>query len=255
MLTPLQAVAELEKRRRVPGLKEEVEEYLGGDIPAYFADGPVLYLGRHIATPNFETLRFIHLVEPLGFKAVISQDTKDQFVSQNHAKKALCKLPVCRRISQKEGRAHEIIQYQTIVDFNAADGKQFREIDTVWGEPLVHFHKRMMDALSPVRVETPDDAEWIDRNHRGHLLEHFKRLLALFIIHGIFFEDYVPEDKDFVRTVFRPAMEYVEKRFGYRPLVSQLVPASIESELFWISYPEKAAIFIKESKVHKKAGA
>lgn len=246
-LHPLEAAAELKKRQNIPGLRRRVEEYLQGDIPEYFKNGPVLYLGRHIATPNFETLRFIHIVEPLGMKTVVSEDTGDLFVSQNHAKRALCKLPICHRITQKKNRYHEKVEYFTVVDFKEAEGKRFFDIETVWGERLVDFHTRLFAELVDGHAERHDDSSWIDRNHRGNLLEHFKKLLALFIVHGIFFEDYVPRDANFVQNVFRPAMRFVEEKFGYRPLISQLVPESPESELFWICYPNKVADLIKAS--------
>src|SRR3989338_4052564 len=189
MMTPIEAIQELERRQRDPTIRKKVEDYLLGDIPEYFKNGPILYLARHVATPNFETLRFKYLMESLGMKTVVSQDTKDLFVSQNQMKRALCKLSVCCGVSQNNGKLNE------------------------------QFHNRLFLKFMQQKIENPDDATWIDRHHRGNLLEHYKNLLALFVTHGILFEDYIMEDKheaDFVKNILRPACRFIEQRFGYR---------------------------------------
>ncbi len=250
MFTPFEAVQELEKRRKDPTLQKKVEEYLAGDIPEYFKDGPIFYLARHTVTPNFETLRFIHLIRQLGLKTVISQDSKGLFVSQNQIKRALCKLPICRRITQKDGKLNEHYQNVTIVDFNEADGKSFAEIKTLWGEKLIDFHTRLFSELNVQMIETPDDAKWLDRHHRGDLLEHYKKLLALFVVHGIFFENYNVDDEHevlFVKQILRPACRFIEQRFGYRPIIVQIFPTEPESYHFWMSYPAKVLDIVRES--------
>ena len=130
LMSPFEAIAELERRRKNPELQRKIEEYLKADIPDYFKDGPILCLSRHIGTPNFETLRFIHLMRQFNMKVVVTQDSKGIFVPFNHVKKALTKLPILTRITQKGGRLNEQYENITIVDFNAADGKTFSEIKT-----------------------------------------------------------------------------------------------------------------------------
>ncbi|MDD3531374.1 MAG: hypothetical protein PHV99_02170 [Candidatus Pacebacteria bacterium] len=253
-LAPFEAIAELERRQKDPEIKKKVEKYLAGDIPEYFKDGPILCLARHIITPNFETLRFVHLTWQLGMKPVITQDSKGMFVPFNQVKKALCKLPVCRRLSQKKGTLHEHYENVTIVDFNKADGKPFSEIETLWGEKLTDFHMRLFSEFIDKEIDLPDDAAWIDRHHRDNLLEHYKHLLALFVAHGIFFENYDmndPHEVHFVRHILRPAFRFVEKKFGYRPLIVQVFPTSFESTRFWISYPKRVLDIVRES-MHKQ---
>ncbi len=250
MLTPFEAMHELKRRRRDPAQQKRVEEYLAGDIPEYFKGDPILYLARHIVTPNFETLRFIHLMRHLGLKTVITQDSKGLFVSQNNVKRALCKLPICCRVAQKNSILHEQYHNVTIVDFNKTDGKLFSEIETVWGEKLINFHQRLFRELGLEEVEFPDDADWIDRHYRGNLLRHYKDLMALFVVHGIFFENYNPDEPQevyFVRTILRPACEYVKEKFGYYPLIVQVFPTSFESTHFWMSYPSKVLDIIRKS--------
>lgn len=241
ILTPLpDALKELERRRLDSKLTEAVRKYLDDDIPPYCKDEPVLYLARHIATPNFETKRFVHLTAETGLKTVLGQDTKDIFVPQNPLKHALGKMPIHMGTSQKNGKTIERFQNISIIDFNTSNGKPFSDIKTVWGEPLATFHARLCEWYLQKPVPVVDDADWIERNGRGNLLEHYKRFLALFIRDGILFEDYIAEDKDerqFILKVLRPAFSFIEKKFGVRPLIANLATTSTESGTFWYSYP------------------
>lgn len=250
LMTPFpQVLEELKRRAKDTKLHDDVLTYLSGDLPDYFKDGPVLYLARHIATPNFETLRFLHLTEPLSMKTVIGQDSKDRFVAHNPLKKALGKLSICTAITQKEGKLNEQFQNISIFDFNTENGKAFKDIRTFWGEPLVDFHLNLFGTFAKHGASIIDDGEWIDRNHRGDLLEHYKKFLALFIVNGILFEDYLVEDKqegEFITNVLRPAFEHVERELGVRPLITQLTPTSIESGNFWLSYPKEVLEIVEE---------
>ena len=246
--TPQNAVIELKRRRSDQKLMKKVSEYLNGDIPDYLSNGAVAYLARHVITPNFETLRFTHLISHLGLKTVISHDSKALFVSQNVIKRALCKLPICKRISQKNGKLNEQYQFFTIVHFQESDGKMFRDIVTKSGEPLVDFHRKLFLTINHQPCELPDDAEWIDRHNRGNLLEHYKHLLALFLVHGVFFENYNLTDEHevrFVHEVLRPACEFLEQKFGCKPLIAEVFPTTLESYQFWISYPKSVLQLIK----------
>lgn len=250
LLTPLpDALAELERRRKDPVLRKKIEEYLRGDIPEYFGDLPTLYLARHIATPNFETLRFLHLVEPLGLATVIGQDLQDKFVSKNQLKKALGKLSVSTGITKHGLEFKEHFENVRVVDFTKANGKLFSDITTTWGEPLAQFHNELFKELTNINVTIVDDSAWIDRHHRGHLVSHYRKFLTLFILHGVLFEDYSLDDKEerkFIQKVLEPAFKSVEKKFGCRPLIAQLTPTTVESPEYWISYPRKVLSLVRE---------
>lgn len=252
LLTPFpDVIDELKRRAEDPELRAQVCEYLGEDFPSYFKDGPVLYMARHVATPNFETLRFVHLVESLGMKTVIGQDTKDRFVPHNDLKHALGKLPVCLGIAKKDGTHDERYQKLTIIDFNTTSGKPFDLIKTLWGQPLVEFHTELLRTFVDSAVAVEDDAAWIDDNHRGSLIDHYKKFLALFVVHGVLFEEYLVEDKHegkFVTEVLRPTFAFVEKKFGYRPLITKLTPTSVESPDYWISYPKEVLDIVKQKR-------
>ncbi|MDQ1300078.1 MAG: hypothetical protein QG636_746 [Patescibacteria group bacterium] len=250
LLTPFpDVIEELQRRQEDTVLRAAVLSYLGDDLPSYFSQAPLLYMARHVATPNFETLRFLHLTESLDMQTVIGQDTSDKFVPHNTLKKALGKLSVCTGMSHKEGRFHEQFQNESIIDFNETSGKPFNTITTRWGESLVDFHNELFNSFTTQPPQIVDDAPWIDRHGRGNLLEHYKMFLALFVVHGVLFEDYLIEDKlegVFVEEVLRPAFRFVEAHFGVRPLITQLTPTSVESEAFWLSYPRQVLDIIRE---------
>lgn len=243
------ALAELKRRREDPVLREKVEAYLAHDLPAYFRDEPVLYLCRHIASPNLQTLRFLALMKEEGMKTVIGQDAKDLFVSHNQLKKALGKLPICTGIFHSKGRRIEQFQKVSIIDFNAWNGKPLESVQTLWGEPLVEFHNGLFRQLSDEPVVIEDDSAWVDRYERGDLLQEYKKFLALFVTHGIMFEDYPVEDspveEGFVTDILRPAVRHIEETFGVRPLIAPLVPAGIESTELWEGYPPLVLEIVK----------
>lgn len=247
---PSEALEELERRRKDTSLKKNIEEYLNGDIPEYFKNGPILYLARYIVTPNFETLRFIHLISSLGLKVIASHDSEGLFVSRNRTKRALCKLPICMRITQKDGRLFEQYKNVNIADFNSIEGKPFSKIQTIWNEPIIQFHARLFEDLGFKQIEQWDDSSWIDRHHRNNLFEHYKHLMALFIVHGIFFENYDlndPREVTFVKNIILPTSVYLEQKFGLRPIIAPLYPTAAESNMFWFSYPRQTLDIVRRS--------
>lgn len=251
VLSPSEAVKILLERASDAGLRARVQDYLRGDMPEYARSEPFIYSAHYVVSANFETLRFLSLTEPLEIKTILTQDTRDIFVPQNVVKKTLLKLPVYKRVTNKNGRLNELYEYVSIADVNAAQGKAFASISTLWGEPLVDFHRSVLNPYLRPSVYIHDDTEWIDRNGRSHLLELYKRFLALFVAHGVFFEDYTMKNDfeiQFTNTIVRPAFEYVTKTLGATPLIAQLAPQGGESDLFWNSYPHEILTTIEKRK-------
>ncbi len=232
VLTPLaDAVAEIQRRRADTDLRRQVEDFLQGDIPDYL-DGsqPTLFLARHVATPNFETLHFVDLARPFGLPIAIGQDSHDRFVAHNAMKRALGKLPV-----QCEGQRR--LQHVTIIDFATAQGKRLCDVSTLDGQPLLAFHAGLMRKAALDDVRIVDDASWIDRQRRGTLHEHYKRFLALFVAHGVMLEHYIADDASLIRDALLPAIHFITRQFGARPLIANLVEG-VAPPLDWDAYPE-----------------
>ena len=238
VFTPLTgAVAELQRRRAHTDLRQQVEEFFDGDIPDYLrGPAPVLYLARHVATPNFETLRFAELTRPFGLPMVIGQDTQDKFVAHNAMKRALGKLTVQRNVCGD-------VRHFTIIDFATAQGQRLSEIFTLHGQPLIEFHARLMHAAPLHDVQVADDAQWIGRQQRGDLPEHYKRFLALFVAHAVMLENYEAEDAALLHTVIEPAFAFAERQFGVRPLIANLAEG-VAPPVDWNAYPERFCVHI-----------
>jgi hypothetical protein len=238
--TPLKhAYAEIIKRRQNRELIAAVESYLCQDIPEHFVrDTPIFYLSRHVGTANYETLRFIQVGNAFNpnIPVVIGQDFEDLFVSNNVLKRALGKLPIDLNVPHAR---HQRIQYATIVDFSTEQGKRLSTVQTFCGTPLTTFHNELLGTVARGQFELVDESDWVTRNYRGSLLAHYKRLLALLIVHGIMFEDYIIEDEPFTREVLFPAFDAVTEHFGYRPLITYLVDLGEETTRDWTSYPRE----------------
>jgi hypothetical protein len=251
ILTPYGEVfTELERRRSDAQLLRKIADHVGSDIPEYFKHSPFLYLARHVATPNFETLRFLHLLEPLDMRIIISQDPDDKFASVNVLKHALGKLNICTKIDIKSNACSEIFQNINIIDFNRVDGKKIKDVNTVWGESLVSFHNSLFQTVAPKATFTIcNEGEWLKNRFDADPLEYYKHLLPFFIAHGVLFEDFLFDDireKAFLEEVILPAFTYVEETFGLKPLIASLVPDTLESSRFWIAYPHTVQKIVAE---------
>lgn len=251
-LTPNEeAVREVHLRNTDSALRTEVENYLNHDVPPHFLGEPIGYLARHVATPNFETLRFIEIAKSLHLPAVIGEDGEDLFVSQNSLKRALGKLSL---LKGKSKNFEDIVEYITVIDFAVSQGKPLKEVYTLFREPLMEFHANLMKAIYPTGVTVVNESAWISRHHRGNLVEHYKKLLSLFVAHGVMFEYYPVHDvaeSAFVREVLAPAFAFVEGRFGVRPLITPLIPDTLIGEHDWEGYPSVLYKLIKNKMEEK----
>lgn len=235
-LTPQdEALYLLRQRGKDTHLRSKIEYYLDNDIPDYFKKEPIGYLARHVATPNFETIHFLNICRQNNIPSFIGQDPSDIFVTNNDLKKALGKLPIHFSDSIDESR----FSYTTIIDFNTTQGKKFKEIKTLYGQDLIDFHNNLFLNFYKEPVNIVDDSAWISRKHRGDLLAHYKKFLALLVVHGVMFEYYIKDDPyelKFVKEVLIPAFIFIEEKFGHRPLIVSLVNDGDENKN-WYGYP------------------
>ncbi|MCA9361948.1 hypothetical protein KC906_01100 [Candidatus Kaiserbacteria bacterium] len=247
LLTPFHdALIEINARRTNPDLVAKVHEYLNDDIPSHFNQArPITYLSRHVATANEETLHFISYNNNYkhDLPIVIGQDVHDLFVPDNILKHNLGRLPVNRGYT-KHGQP--IVEKVTIVDFNNFNGKKLQDVKTFCGTPLVTFHDELLATHATGKYLLADESAWVDRQHRGDLLEHYKKFLALMIVHGIMFELYETKDEKFVYTVLVPAFEFVTDHFGCPPLITHLLPPGEEYRKDWNGYPNAVYDTVKQ---------
>jgi hypothetical protein len=235
--TPVnEAIEEAFRRKSDIELNRQVRDFLDNDIPPHLDDKvPVCYMARHVATPNFETLKFIELAKPYGLPIVISQDLDDIFTPNNSLKKTLGKLPVQKSVDR---HGTEIIENFSILNFSECSGKKFKDIHTKFGDTLESFHSQLFNVIYPNTVKIVDESDWINRNYRGNLVDHYKKSLALMLTGGVLFEWYPPSEKQFVEAVLEPAFDFVVKEFGVKPLIVELVHETEEAKIgHWESYP------------------
>lgn len=237
--TPIgDAIVELEKRWNDPVLEKKIDSYLCQDIPLQFKNGFRFVLFRHLCTPNYEMNRFVSATDAFGWKPVFAEYPKDKFTPQNLSKYYLGK--VCFHFGHgKKGGGK--MKYINLINFNDSNGKPISSINTLWGQSLKDFHREWLLSRYPQFVGDDvffDSSEWF-KNNGGSAKEYYKKLLALFIRHGILFENFLlSEDESvFTRDYFLPAFLEVYEKMGAKPLIIALSPTEIESNEFWLCYP------------------
>lgn len=234
VITIPEAVEEIKRRQHDQVLRSRIEEFLERDIPEYFQDGPVLYLARDTATPNFEVLKFIELTKPYGLPVVIGQDTHSTFSVDNMFEYALGVMPIVTKVDNDRMVITEDVR---IINLAEAQGEQLKNIKTLFGTDLITFHNDLLKMVYPDAVQLHNNGEWIDRHHRGDHEEYYQKVLALALVHGVFFEFYEPCDQHFAVNVFEKAFKFVEKKFGYAPLVCRLIQSEFEKNRTCEAYP------------------
>ncbi len=236
IFTPLpEALSLIHVRRQNSELMESIRDFLGFDIPSHFDQSdPILYLCRHIATPNFEAMRFIEIGKPLKLPLVIGEDSKGTFFGNNVLKRALGKLPIVKGIARNHD---EIIENFTVIDFAEAEGRPLNTIQTNCNGSLIDLHHDLFSHIYETGITIVDEADWIDRHHREDLLEQYKHLLALLVAHGVMFESYPPEESRLVEEVLLPAFDFITERFGHKPLIYELIDGPLEETRDWNAYP------------------
>lgn len=244
--TPLsEAIKILEERQKDPKLIKKIEELLNGDIPE-----PLKKIDKYginieqLATPNFDTRRFINLVKEFNLKPFFSEYYNDKFTSNNKFKHSLGQIHICNGM-HKNGE--DKLEKMTIVNFNKYNGKKIKDVLTLWGESLIDFHKRIFEVYYPQNDFLFYDAsEWLKRNG-GKAEDYYEKDLLLYICHGILFENFLLTGvgNGFTKKVFLPAFEKVKKLTGMKPLIIPLSLLDMEDDTHWYSYDKKIESYIK----------
>lgn len=240
------AIKILEERQKDKELIKKIEDLLGGDIPE-----PLKKIDKYgisnkqIATPNFDTRWFLKLTKEFGLKTFFSEYYEDKFTSNNDFKHSLGQLFIKGKINKKGDNVEEKI---TIIDFNKYNGEKLNNVVTLWGEPLLEFHKNLFKAydINTDNFIFYDASLWLEK-HGIYAKKYYKSDLLLLVCHGILFENFLlsGDDGEFAETVLLPAINEVKKLTGYNPLIVPIPPMDIEDDLLWYSYDKKIKSFIK----------
>lgn len=222
------------KRWRDLEIRRKVREYVG-KIPDFLQHGPRAVLARQLATPNFEFLSFSEATPKSGLRPILIEYTGDKFCSKNRDKLLLGKMTFYHGKGRKNG---DHITCRRIINFNKYDGKALIKVKTLWEEDFVGFHHRLLFQNSP-EMAISDVSAWLSKMGGDPRL-FWPRLFALFICHGILFDNFHAEghEAEFTKKIIRPALQAAEERFGLKPLIVPLVPTEKEKEAYWSWYPE-----------------
>jgi hypothetical protein len=244
--TPLsEALCLLEKRQKDKKLMVKVEKLLKGDIPEILKNKKCGVFARHVATPNFDTQRFIKLTRENKLETILCEYLDDKFTSNNNFKHSLGKIIINNGLNKN---GVNIIEKINIIDFVKCDGEKIREILTHWKEPLVAFHRRLFEHYKlPKDISFYDISEWYKRNGKNASI-YYTNLLLLFVANGILFENFLTngKEKNFSKTTLLPAIENVINLVGVKPLIVPLDPIETEDEEYWISHPVLIKNFIPD---------
>ena len=229
--TPIkEAREEIKRRWNDEGLKKKVEKFLGGDIPEIFNNQPFAILGRHVVTPNIETLRFVECAKESGLDLLGFEYLDDRFMTMNKSKLSLGRMLLLDHKTKSKKDTYDIFNLQ---DNN---GKKFSEIKTFWGEKLVDFHHNLTVQHIP-DMKTTDMSDWIKKRGKK-AIDFYPHYLAMFIRNGILFDNYIIKghESKFTEGIFLPCYKKIVEYFGIKPLIVQLLPKDNEDDLLWCFY-------------------
>lgn len=216
------------------------------NIPTVMKDGFKAVMFRQVVTPNYEIIRFINLHDD-KLKPVFFEYHQDKFTTQSYEKHALGKLRFFQGIGKKGGAKIDRLK---VIDFQASDGKKLSEVGTLWGQPLVDFHKEIFLFWNKKNreVEFFDASQWFSENG-GKAEKYYESFLRNFLKHGIWFENFVLEfekERNFTGRVFLPAFIKIWKETGLKPLIVSLAPTSIEGDEFWMCHESVVKEFVEK---------
>jgi len=238
-----EAVKQLELRQGNQAIQEYIHHNLPEGFPAAFAGNKNAIIGRQLATPNFEMMKFFEEAEKLnGFKKTVIVMHQDKFTpGNNQTKYHLGKLVFSNEHNWQHCNNTKSIMS---VDFNTNAGKKFSEVSTVWGQGLVEFHKELLE-ISPLGQEGSnklhqfEGSDWL-KTLGNNAKEYYPKLLALFLQNGILFENFLLKEKGesaFTKEVFLTAFIHIIKETGFKPLIVSFLPLETEGSNFWNYYP------------------
>ena len=238
-----EAKKEIWKRREDKNLQKRIIDYLGGEIPDPFKKNPRAVLSRSVITPNNEFFYFLDMAKESKLEPIGLEGLNDKYCTKNHDKVSLGKLSFLKNKNRNKMVRMECEKTNLrIVDMAKWDGKKICDVKTFWGENLADFHHRLLD-LHDSKVEIFDDFEWFSKNgRRNGPDQYYENFLALFLCHGILFENFHAKGKEasFTDSIIVKNIRNIEKEFGLKPLIVPLVPIEDENWLYyWNSYSEK----------------
>lgn len=197
---------------------------------------PILALFRHIATPNYEVIRFLQCADVFKMlRPVLFEYLSDTYADVNATKYALGKLCFYKG---RNRHGEPILLYRNVLDMAKANGKNMDSLQTVWGQSFAAFHHELLFTDYPsLEKSVIDISDWL-QEVGPNAKEYYMRFLSLFLQHGILLENFLlsEEEGPFMRDVVLPSLIELRVRTGKKPLIVNLGPTGSEADQFWVSY-------------------
>jgi hypothetical protein len=242
--TPIEeAIEELEKRRKDKRLERKVAEFLEGNIPEPFIKKERFVLARHLITPNYEVSRFLFIADAFDFDPLFFEYLDDKLIYRNPWKYSLGKIPF---YSGRAKNGSMKVKKVSIIDFDSSHGKKISSVTTKWGQSLAEFHHEFFNHRFPRFHDSIFNASDWYLSNGGKSAYYYEKFLALFIRHGILFENFLTDDTEleFTKNIILPAIINISARFGLKPIIVSLVPADVECDGFWYCHPSCTSEFV-----------
>ena len=235
LYTPLpEALEELEQRRKDVALCSRVEAFHQVLFPTFVPLDPVGVFFRAIITPNHEFDRYFECLRATKLLPLFCEFHRDVYVSCNRDKYRLC----CQSFAANSAELWGL----RAVDLKSLECKphpRLCDIKTKNGLKLTDYHHALLETAYPgCEKHIVDFSDWFIESRYGEL--YYLRYLALFICHGILFENFIVEDKSelqFVRERVIPSFVRVTELFDVRPLIVPILPHDSENSDYWRSLP------------------
>jgi len=234
-----EAKEEVWRRWNDKELRKKVEEFLGGDVPGVFRDGPRSVFARHIITPNMEFKNFCEISDFLDLKKVGWEFLDDKFYTVNPEKLHLCKLLILDE-QKNQYKAKKIVDFKSNLE-----GKMLSEIKTLSGKRIVDFHHDLSRKMDSVEIERYDASSWY--NSYQNIRDCYEKYLSFFVAYGVLFENFLngnSSESKFTKNVVLPAFNEVQSFFGVKPIIIPPIFRKCEEELGWLCYDKDVEKYI-----------
>lgn len=108
----------------------------------------------------------------------------------------------------------------------------------------------MLDDVAPgLSKNIVDITKWFN-DTRYESEYYYLYYLALFICHGVLFENFLTnkEELEFTKYKVLPSFNKLSEMFGVKPLIVPVVPVEEETDQYWWCFPKEVEKIIKDSR-------
>ena len=195
-------------------------------------------------SPDNETKTFYEKNKEIEINPIAFEYLDDIFITTNHGKSCLGKMVFYKGLDKNHRPVTSSIYSIDLTGVN--ENKIFKDIKTLWGENFVDFHHRILK--KKYDIDLFDGSEWYKK--MGGKPELFYRsYIALFTIKNVLFEDMeAGREEKFFNDIIFPAVEFVKKEFGLKPLIMPMNVLNDWNNIYWWSYPEDVKKLVLQSK-------